>query len=45
MTTTFKSERCNGHSMVGVLRKVMVCAPGRAPVAKQVAASAISACV
>jgi N-dimethylarginine dimethylaminohydrolase len=27
MTTSFKTEKCNGHSMVGVLRKVMVCSP------------------
>ena|SRR6476646_2819005 len=27
MTTTTKSQVCNGHSMVGVLRSVMVCPP------------------
>ena len=27
MTTTPKSQLCNGHSMVGVLRSVMVCPP------------------
>jgi N-dimethylarginine dimethylaminohydrolase len=27
MATTFKTEKSNGHSMVGALRKVMVCSP------------------
>ncbi len=27
MTTTTKSQMCNGHSMVGALRSVMVCPP------------------
>ena len=27
MTTTTNTQMCNGHSMVGVLRKVMVCSP------------------
>jgi N-dimethylarginine dimethylaminohydrolase len=27
MTTSFETEKCNGHSMVGTLRKVMVCSP------------------
>ncbi len=39
---TFKSEKCNGHSMVGVLRKVMVCSPKAAgwDVAERLAQSA-----
>jgi arginine deiminase len=42
MTTTFKTEKCNGHSMVGVLRKVMVCSPQAAgwDIAERVAQSA-----
>ena len=42
MTTTFKTEKCNGHSMVGTLRKVMVCTPQAAGwnVAERVAQSA-----
>ena len=42
MTTTFKTEKCNGHSMVGVLRKVLVCSPQAAgwDVAERVAQSA-----
>ncbi len=27
MTTSFETEKCNGHSMVGTLRKVLVCSP------------------
>jgi N-dimethylarginine dimethylaminohydrolase len=27
MTTAFETEKCNGHSMVGTLRKVMICSP------------------
>lgn len=42
MTTSFKTEKYNGHSMVGVLRKVMVCSPQAAGwnVAERVAQSA-----
>jgi N-dimethylarginine dimethylaminohydrolase len=42
MTTTFKTEKCNGHSMVDTLRKVMVCTPQAAGwnVAERVAQSA-----
>jgi len=41
MTTTTKSRACNGHSMVGVLRGVMVCPPQAAgwDCAEQVAQS------
>ncbi len=27
MTITFKTQKCNGHSMVGTLRTVLVCSP------------------
>ena len=42
MTTTFKTEKGNGHSMVGELRKVLVCSPQAAGwnVAERVAQSA-----
>jgi N-dimethylarginine dimethylaminohydrolase len=42
MSTTFKTEKCNGHSMVGVLRNVMICSPEAAgwDIAERVAQSA-----